>query len=254
MRRQTLQTTTQDDVRISFDLYAQDGRDGLVLICPGFFQSKETAAFRQLSRDLSTHQDVLCMDFRGHGRSGGLYTFSAKEGSDLEAVLGWARERYSAIHLMGFSLGAAIAINTAARFPEMIQMLVAVSAPSAFEKIEYRFWTPDAVLTGIRTYGPGVGCRPGPLWLKKQRPADSIRKIESTPVLLIHGTRDPIVSHRHSERLFQAAGEPKRLELIEAGGHAEELYRQHPERFHFLIRDWMAGIGNSIGGGIARHG
>ncbi len=239
MKKQSHHTTTQDRTRISFDLYSLPDRDNLLVICPGFFQSKETAAFRQLSRDLSTHQDVICMDFRGHGRSGGLYTFSAKEGSDLEAVLDWARERYSAIHLMGFSLGAAIAINTAARSPEAIQTLIAVSAPSAFEKIEYRFWTPDAVLTGIRTYGPGVGCRPGPLWLKKQRPADSIRKIKSTPVLLLHGTRDPIVSHRHSERLFQAAGEPKRLELIEGGGHAEELYRYHSARLLGIVNDWI---------------
>ncbi len=239
VKRQPLQTSTRDRTRISFDLYARPGRETLLLICPGFFQSKETAVFQRLAKDLATDRDVICMDFRGHGRSGGLYTFSAKEGSDLEAVLSWAGERYSAIHLMGFSLGAAIAINTAARFPEMIQTLVAVSAPSAFEKIEYRFWTPDAVLTGIRTYGPGVGCRPGPLWLKKKRPADSIRKIDSTPVLLIHGTRDPIVSHRHSERLYEKANDPKRLEIIPGGGHAEELYRQHPDRFLQLVRDWI---------------
>ena len=237
--RKSFHALTEDKVRISFDLYSHSGRDILWVICPGFFQSKETAAFRRLSKDLAADQDVLCMDFRGPGRSGGLYTFSAKEGTDLEAVLGWAQERYSAIHLLGFSLGGAIAINTAVRFPGVIRTLIAVSAPSAFEKIEYRFWTPDAVLTGIRTYGPGVGCRPGSLWLKKQRPADSIRKMESTPVLLIHGTRDPIISHRHSERLYEKANDPKRLEIIPGGGHAEELYRQHPDRFLRLVRDWV---------------
>ena len=139
MERSAHQTRTKDGVRLSIDLYRKNGQDEVLIVCPGFFQSKETAAFRRLSRDLTHDQDVLCMDFRGHGRSGGLYTFSAKEGADLEAVLDWARERYSAIHLLGFSLGGAIAINTAARFPGVIRTLIAVSAPSAFEKIEYRF-------------------------------------------------------------------------------------------------------------------
>lgn len=32
------------------------------------------------------------MDFRGHGRSGGLFSFSAYEQADLNAVLDWVGE------------------------------------------------------------------------------------------------------------------------------------------------------------------
>lgn len=176
------------------------------------------------------------MDFRGHGRSGGLYTFSAREGADLEAVLDWSRERYPSISLLGFSLGGAVAINTVARFPDSIRSLIVVGAPSAFEQIEYRVWKPEVMYGGLRCWDPGMGCRVGNPWLKKERSVETIRRV-SVPVLLIHGTRDFIVSHRHSERLYQAAGEPKRLELIEGGGHAEELYRHRPDKFLQLVRD-----------------
>ncbi len=51
------------------------------------------------------------------------------------------------------------------------------------------------------------------------------------PVLLIHGTSDLIVSHSHSQRLYAQALEPKRLEIIEGAGHAEEIYRHQREQF-----------------------
>ena len=91
---------------------------------------------------------------------------------------------------------------------------------------------------GLRAWDLRMGCRLGNPWLKKEKPVETIRHLDM-PVLLIHGTRDSIVSHPHSERLHQAAGEPKRLELIEGGGHAEELYRRHPDRFIFLVREWF---------------
>ena len=242
MKRQTFQTSARDSTRISFDLYARAEQEALLLICPGFFQSKETTLFQRIASDLSADQNVLCLDFRGHGRSGGLYTFSAREGADLETVLEWARERYSKISLLGFSLGGAVAINMAARFPDSIRTLIAVSTPSAFEEIEYRIWSPEVIYGGLRAWDPKMGCRLGNPWLKKEKPVETIRHLRM-PVLLIHGTRDSIVSHSHSERLYQAAGEPKRLELIEGGGHAEELYRHHPDRFLQIVQGWLhAGV------------
>ena len=233
------QVLTEDGVQISFDVYSQPKQESVLLICPGFFQSKETAISRRLSQDLAQNQDVICMDFRGHGRSGGLYTFSAKEGMDLEAVLKWAQERYSRISLLGFSMGAAIVLNTAGRFPKSIESVIAVSGPSSFEEIEYKVWDPQMIKTGLRAWDPHMGCRPGSPFLEKERPADAIRKLSPTPVLLIHGTSDLIVSHSHSQRLYAAASEPKRLEIIEGAGHAEEIYRNHPYRFLALVRDWL---------------
>ena len=69
--------TSADGVLVSVEHYHAPGREAAVIICPGFFQSKETGTFQRLSLALAAHWDVLAMDFRGHGRSTGLYTFSA---------------------------------------------------------------------------------------------------------------------------------------------------------------------------------
>lgn len=234
------EVASDDGVAISVDCYSCAAHDTAVLICPGFFQSKETVTFQRMSRAFSDAYDVVTMDFRGHGRSGGLYTFSAREGADLDAVLRWAAERYQCIGVIGFSLGGAIAMNTLARHPTAVRTLVAVSAPSSFEEIEFKFWTPEAMRTGLQGLEPGAGCRPGNPLLPKERPIDMIRKCQGLPMLFIHGTRDVIVGVQHSHRLYAAAAEPKRLEIVQGGSHAEALFRDDPARFTSLIRSWLA--------------
>ncbi len=234
------QLPANDGIRTSFHHYQQPGRDTAMVICHGFFKSKETATFTRMSQAFAEQQDVICMDFRGHGTSSGLFTFSAKEDAELGAVLEWARARYRCLHVMGFSLGGAIAINTVSRQRAGVEALIAVSAPAAFEEIEFKFWTPEAIRRGVQGLEPGAGCRPGNPFMKKQRPVDAIARIEGIPQLFIHGTHDVIVGVRHSRRLFAAAKEPKWLEIIQGGSHAEALFRDDPGRFVQLVTSWQA--------------
>ena len=236
---ETSTVSTTDSIKVSVDLYRQGERQTVVIICPGFFQSKDTPTFKRLAQTLTNQHDVLCMDFRGHGRSTGLYTFSALEGADLEAVLRWAWEHYQHVGILGFSLGAAIAINTVTRHLDQVHSLIAVSAPSSFEEIEFKFWTPEAMRTGVLGLEPGVGCRPGNLFLTKAQPLDSVQHLKGLPILFVHGTRDVIVGVDHSRRLYAAAAEPKRLEIIAGGSHAEALFRDDPERFTRLVQAWL---------------
>src|SRR3990167_4812350 len=107
MERSSLFTTTADGIRISLELYRGPGRAAALIVCPGFFQSKDTPTFRRLADILAVECDILCMDFRGHGQSSGLFTFSAREPEDLDAVVAWAQTRYERIGVLGFSLRAA---------------------------------------------------------------------------------------------------------------------------------------------------
>jgi len=231
-----------DGTMISFHHYRAADRAAALIVCPGFFQTKEAGTFRRISQALAQGWDVVTMDFRGHGRSGGLYTFSAREGADLEAVLDWTAARYPRIGLLGFSMGGAIAINTAARRPGRVASLAAVSAPADFDRVEFKFWTPEAMRTGLQGCERGVGCRPHPqgLWLPKERPLDTVKALAEVPKLFLHGTRDVIVGDHHSRRLFEAAPDPKRLAIVPGGSHAQALFRDDSAHFLSIVRNWFA--------------
>jgi alpha-beta hydrolase superfamily lysophospholipase len=254
MDQDTHQVKAADGTDIVFDRFRGPIHDAAVILCPGFFQSRRTPTLQRLAGVLAQYCSVLSMDFRGHGDSGGTYTFSASEAQDLEAVYRWAQQRYEKVGLLGFSLGAATAINMAAKTSD-VRTLVSVSAPSSFDEIEFKFWTVESLQTGLGSLEPGSGCRPGNPGLEKERPIDSIRALSKIPVFLVHGTKDTTILPSHSERLFQAAGEPKRLLLIEGGGHAEELFRCFPEEFLPPVQDWLRTtlMGETITAGKVRH-
>ena len=67
------------------------------------------------------------------------------------------------------------------------------------------------------------------VWLTERRlgikasqvsPVVEVGKIAPRPLLIMHGESDRLVPHHNSERLFEAAGQPKDLWLIPELGHA----------------------------------
>ncbi len=46
----------------------------------------------------------------------------------------------------------------------------------------------------------------------------------NAPLLVLHGSEDPLIPHQMGKRLFDAAGEPKTFRLFD-GGHHSDLYR-----------------------------
>jgi hypothetical protein len=50
-----------------------------------------------------------------------------------------------------------------------------------------------------------------------------ITRVAPIPLLLMHGTSDPVIPYAHSIKLFAKAREPKMLITVEGGGHTEAL-------------------------------
>jgi pimeloyl-ACP methyl ester carboxylesterase len=60
------------------------------------------------------------------------------------------------------------------------------------------------------------------------RPEDAVHRIAPRPLLLIHGADNHLHSPEESRRLYEAAGEPKELLLLEGAGHTEYMFDEHP--------------------------
>ncbi len=221
--------------------YDSKKRNIVVIICPGCFMCKDAKSFVGISERLFKKYDVMTMDFRGHGRSTGLFTFTAKEYHDLKVVVDFARKQYQVIGIVGFSLGAATALIYASKYKN-INSIIAVSAPADFDKIENHFWDKDAVISAIERFeiGKAPCIRPGNLFLKKIKPIEVIDNVGPVPILFIAGRRDPIVYPWHNRKLYNKANKPKSVVYFDDGFHAEELYIKSKLKFLSVCNDWFA--------------
>lgn len=229
---------TDDGQNISIR-HTKIGSKQVVLVLPGFFQSKNTPTFRCIEKLICQNGfDVISVDFRGHGDSSGFYTFSSKENLDLRTVINYAQHDYTSIIALGFSMGGAIAIIEQAQ-KHKLDGLICIGSPKEFRKIEMQWWRPSAMQCQRRSLEKGVGCRIGAIWHHKKKAIDCISKLGATPILLLHGTNDRIVFKQHSQDLYAEASGSKEIKLIDGGSHAEDLFRTHPDVMVETIVDWI---------------
>ncbi|MFA5255354.1 MAG: alpha/beta fold hydrolase [Candidatus Omnitrophota bacterium] len=233
---------TSDNIEISCDHYRR-GFDSVVIVCPGFFNSKDNRWMRKTVDMLLGEYDVIIFDFRGHGKSAGKYTWSAKEKADVDTVVNYAISRgYKNIGILAFSLGAAAAVNDAATRND-IKSMVLISCPSAFNSIDYHFWEPGMwadLKDNIDSKWAGKGARTGSILLHKEDPINSIGGIKDAAILFINGDEDWVIKPWHSKTLYDKTNTYKKIEIIEGGFHAERLIQFHYDRMSRLILDWFS--------------
>ena len=229
---------TIDQIEIAVNCY-KNGFDSVVIIAPGWFMTKDSKSFREISDIFKEYSDVLAMDFRGHGRSKGFYTFTTKEINDISTVIEYAKQHYRKIYLMGFSLGAALVLIAGSKF-DYIDKIIAISAPTCFSKIENKVWKKEAWIPTLQKceLKRWVSIRPSIINRKKINPIDIIDKVKC-PTLFMAGEKDPTVCAWHTEALYNKAICPKKYELFEKCCHAEDLFLQNRERFIKTCFDWL---------------
>jgi fermentation-respiration switch protein FrsA (DUF1100 family) len=218
------------------------GSRGTVILGHGRFGSKDPD-LKYVPWFRAAGYNSFLFDFRGHGRSEGSYTsFGFHERKDLlGAVHFLAGKGISSVGVMGFSLGGAVGISTAA----VCEDIQAVIADGAFVALR------GALARGARERGvPSwvVRCL-GPfiLWLAGRRvggdleesePIRWVSEIAPRALFLIHGERDRYVSTDDVRRLYDRAGEPKEMWIVPDAEHrrADELY---PEEYRQRVLEFF---------------
>ncbi len=232
---------TEDKHKISYTHFSA-GHPKVIIIAHGFYNSKEAVVLQQLAKILLDEYDIFMFDFRGHGKSSGLFTWISKEGQDLKAVTQYLKGKYQKTGVIAFSLGGSIAINVLS-CEQIADSFICVSAPAYISKIDYNFWQldwqGDVIYTLLSKEGrKGKGIRPGPFWLKKEDPISNISKLK-IPVLFLHGENDWVIKPWHSKVLFEHATGIKKIVYFKNGPHAEYLLRDNREQFVEEITRWF---------------
>ena len=159
--------------------------------------------------------EVVAYDSRAHGQStGDVCTYGFYEKQDLARVLD--RVEKKPIVLMGVSMGAAIALQAAAA-DRRVAAVVAVS-PYADLRTAAAERAPFFASKGNLADAFKIAEAEGKFRVDDVSPTAAAGHI-TVPTLLVHGDHDDETPHVHSQRIFAALHEPKRLILVPNATH-----------------------------------
>ena len=185
---------------------------------------------------------VLIFNFRGTGESGGNFDILGWT-RDLKAVIDYlfnlVEVDRSRLTLLGFSGGAAVSVYVAAQ-DKRVAYLALCACPA-----EFTFFTkanePQSIIDCFRSIGT-IRDRNFPSsaeeWLagfKLISPISYITGIAPRPLLIVHGSNDETVDVGHAHKLYDRAGEPKQLIIIDGATHR---LRQN-EKAMAIVINWL---------------
>ena len=191
---------------------------------------------------------VLLFDEREHGISDGTgrgISYGVRESHDVSSAVAYAKEQRGLedVVVLGTSQGGASVLLAAARDEE----IDAVISENPFTRLEDLLGD-TAMMKQIPGQMRGaitrvalwrIGSRPG------DGPIDHVARIAPRPLLLMHGTEDPVIAFGHSERILEAANHPTaELWLAEGARHAA-LIDHAPDEYRRRIHAFLA---TAVGG------
>ena len=204
------------------------GRASAVVIVHGIFGWSRMDELAELAGILARKHDVLAVDMRGHGDSGGSFSWGREEWRGVVAAARRLARPGRTVTAIGFSFGGYHSARAAIEGAP-IDRLILSSAP-----VDLR------VIVGM-TFGRRLRKHVGPAWRRRRRgarfewpralrakalKAAQLARIH-VPTLVLHAEDDWLIGRRHA--VAYATGIPgARLVTIAGGLHAE--FAMGPQR------------------------
>jgi uncharacterized protein len=222
-----------------------EGRN--VLLLHGVGDNREGMA--GFAPELLAHgYGVLLPDSRAHGESGGaIATYGLHEADDVHRWVSWlyARQHSKCVYGFGESMGAAIVLDSLTA-ENRFCAVVAESPFSSFRSVAYEraalyvkmpTWFGESVLRLPVQVGITYAKLRYGLDFDKDSPIHAVGQ-SSTPILLIHGSKDTNILPHHSQWI--AAAYPTKVQFWEVPGAAHCGASQvQPELFWPKVLGWF---------------
>lgn len=171
---------------------------------------------------------ALSYDQRGHGEGEDLMAPAAL--SDVGTMAAMLAEREEVdprrVCVRGSSMGAYLGIHAAATSAAVHGVIAICPA------------TEQGLRRGLRNGELEMRADVDALdaWLGEHDLADAVRELSGKPLILLHARGDERVPYTESERLYAAAGEPRKL-IVVPGGHHRSV--QHDPELQGIALRWL---------------
>ncbi|MBI3193267.1 MAG: alpha/beta hydrolase, partial [Ignavibacteriae bacterium] len=233
-----------NNVKLNSWLIKSPEARGTVIYLHGVADCKmDGIRFAKLLHD--NNYNVFLFDARRHGDSDGEFcTFGYYEKYDLEKVIEYLLSRtdinLGKIALFGTSMGAAVAIQTAA----IDKRIAAIISENSFATLRTIF--DDYQKRMVRLpfhYLRNIVIKRSEFMAKFKAndvsPLESLKNIH-IPLLFIYGTEDHLINHQYTIKLYNQANQPKELFPIAGAKHNDTWQvagKEYENRIlHFLER------------------
>ena len=234
-----------DGISIAYTLWRRPARELLVL-APGFWRvrlAKENLFL--VHHFLRRGYDVVTLDFRGHGDSGGGYAFGVSEVHDFRAVIDelvGPRRLYERFAVVGLSMGGSIAAQALARRPLLpCRALAMISSPADLRSLRPKPWRIGALKQVRLRHAlrpPKVAAH-----ALEARHLSAARAVATLtfPKLIVTSKGDWLVDPSHGRALAEAAADPVEHVHLDLPGslHADGLVQAVPGRLLRVLDRWF---------------
>lgn len=212
---------TEDGIQLKGWWFSRPESQRLI-VCFGGHHSKKTDMLGIGSGLWRAGNNVLLFDWRSRGTSQiAQHSLAYYELRDAQAAVSYAQQRMpdAKLGIVGFSMGAAVAILHTAQNPAVRALLADSPFTTISELVADRAVQlgipPSLVVPAANTV---TSLRYG-YTFEEVRPLDAIRNISPRPLLLVHGDADSVIPVEHAHKMFEVAREPKELWIVPGAEH-----------------------------------
>lgn len=223
-----------------------DSNPVLIVVCHGFTGSKEGAGKAvEMARFLAgSGISTLLFDFAGCGESEGSFEDISLGGhiEDLESAVDFCYEKgYTQIITLGRSFGGSTAICQAPS-DLRIKGVCTWAAPASLMDLFLGFT--DGELPVDQSELVSMAGDEGIIFLKRSFFSDlslhsvahCASKLSPRPILVLQGTGDSVVPREDALLIYNSAGEPRELHLVEGADHQ---FSSHYRAIWDIFLEWV---------------
>lgn len=187
---------------------------------------------------------LLMFDLRASGESeGNVVSLGCHEVQDVEAAFEFLSDQPevddSRIAIYGHSMGGATAILAMAQLPQAKVLIASAAYTSVYTSIAdgVKRLTPLPAFP-IADLIVALASVQADCNLFNVRPIETIAESSPRPVLIIQGTDDGTIELHNAEEIYEAAGDPKEIYIVEGAGHAD-VYEVAPREYERRVLGFL---------------